>query len=80
MRYWYVYVGDGRGNVRAAEIRPLPCQHDLLQGLDRPLVKPLVQLAQQRCIPEYPPLYPTCVSDREGGGARALAYTPAFLH
>lgn len=72
-----VYEGDSTGNARAAEVRLLPCQLDLLRGLDRPLIKPLVQLAWERHVPEYLPLYPAGVSYREGGWARALAYMPS---
>lgn len=67
MKYCHVYEGDGVGNVRAAEIRPLPCQHALLPGLDRPLIKPLVQVAQQRHIAEHLLLYPPGMSCGDGG-------------
>lgn len=67
MRCCYICDGDSRGNVRAPEIRLLPCQCDLLQGLDQPLIKPLVQPAQQRHVPEYIPVCPARVSYREGG-------------
>jgi len=46
-------IYEGTGNMKAAEICPLPCQNDLLQGQHWASPKHLVPLTQQRHIPEY---------------------------
>lgn len=69
MWYCYVYKSNStvlsHNSVRAAEIHQLPCQNDLLHGLERSLIKPVVQMAQQRHIPEHLLLH--LVSNTEGG-------------
>lgn len=77
MWYCYVYKSNStvlsHNSVRASEIHLLPCQNDLLHGLERSLIKPVVQMAQQRHIPEHLLLH--LVSNTEGGWAGALAYS-----